>query len=209
MDEQQIANLKRGDRLVTRAGSFGGHAQDYFVLSVSSPLAIAVKSANSSENLVAREHELKFYDSEAVYTLFTLNDRWYVDWEGKKGGPDLLDSVELPTHCLICDGVRSVNFFQGEPLCINCRHKVLDDRICDCSSYGNHIAVFCDRCGAPHSTKNIQSIGARSIFGIYQDSCGCRDGWYFHDCKGQWFVGGRFVDGKFVPWMDKFKKGGK
>lgn len=210
-----IKELKRGDRFITRQGRFGDQVHDYFVLDVSEPFqAIKATYAGMSGELVAPPRDLENYEREnarssynTIYTVFELNGRWYVDWEKKEGKPDLLEAVELPIHCTLCDGVRGVSWLHGEPLCLDCRPKILDDRICDCALRGQHIMVVCDRCGSAHSTKNISHIGARHVHPIYEDSCGCGDGWFFHDCRGVRFVKGQIVEGKFVKWVDKYKEG--
>ena len=41
---------------------------------------------------------------------------------------------------------------------------IIDDRIVLWAPYGQHIPLKCEKCGATGSTKNIDFIGARSIF---------------------------------------------
>ena len=208
---KKLNNLKRGDRFITRAGLFGNHVQDYFAVEVSTigdGIMIHAVSANISNNLVARDSELEVPSWGALHDIWMdATGRWYQTWTGKKDGVDLLEAVEPAKHCLLCNGVRSIGWIDDQVVCINCRARIKEERICEHHPYGEHIPVFCDRCGAAHSTKNIGSVGSRHVHPIYDDSCVCKDGWFFHDCKGKLFVKGQIVDGKFAPWADKFEEG--
>lgn len=48
--------------------------------------------------------------------------------------------------------------------------KELKGRIVTWAPYGEHIPVTCVECGAKYHTKNIESIGSRSIF-AYNSDC--------------------------------------
>ncbi len=209
----KMMNLRRGDRFITLSGQFGQSVQDYFAAKVSrigEGMLIYAVSANMSDYAAAAERELEVPSYSSGYTEIVLDatGRWTVTWPGKKDGPDLLESVEPALHCILCGNVRSIGWVDGQVTCISCRNKLKDDRICERHERGQHIPIFCDRCGAAHSTKNIGSIGARSIFALH-DGCSCQGGWYFHDCEGRLFVKGSFETDKFVQWRDEYEEGRK
>lgn len=64
------------------------------------------------------------------------------------------------------------------PLCGTKEIVKMDDRICTCSDYGQHIKIRCKKCGAEGTTKNIKWIGARSLF----IRCSCESPDYEHVC---------------------------
>lgn len=71
---------------------------------------------------------------------------------------------------------------EGEGKCPACNvvaDVLITDKICHHHDYGEHIDITCTECGAVGHTKNIKSIGKRSI---YQE-CSCTEGWFFHECS--------------------------
>lgn len=56
--------------------------------------------------------------------------------------------------------------------------------ICDCNPYGDQIPIRCTKCGAMYSTKNIDYIGARTVFPAEHESCECDWKYLEHACEG-------------------------
>lgn len=57
-----------------------------------------------------------------------------------------------------------------------------DDTICNKHPYGEHIVLKCVKCGKHFSTKNIECVGARTIFLDYKKSDIERYAHDSHDC---------------------------
>ena len=86
---------------------------------------------------------------------------------------------------------RTISCFYSRPggkglaECPKCGIKeivLVTGKICEKHEYGEHIMIRCVDCGATGTTKNIDYIGARTIFVTHKDGCPCT-GRYEHVCK--------------------------
>ena len=64
------------------------------------------------------------------------------------------------------------------PLCNVEEEVIVTRKICEHHDYGRHIKLECTKCGRTGTTKNISSIGSRTIF----VDCACSIKYLVHIC---------------------------
>jgi len=111
------------------------------------------------------------------------SDRFYDSFKDEHSGHEkqVDDGFNETVHCSFTGISKPTTATAYCPLCDVEEKVIYHDRICPHHSYGEHIDIYCDQCGESAHTKNIKSIGSRSIY----QSCSCVEGWFFHLCPKQ------------------------
>lgn len=101
-------------------------------------------------------------------------------WKEHEGHEKKIPGKEFPeTPNISSGGYMKPGIGEAKcPLCNITEIVIMDDRICACTKYGQHIKIRCKKCGVEGFTKNIKWIGARTLF----IRCNCETPDYEHVC---------------------------
>lgn len=102
-------------------------------------------------------------------------------WSEHKGHEVQVEGDQFAQTCSITYGSYG---FPGTAVCPKCNVEetvMMTGKVCEKHTYGEHIAVRCKDCGETGTTKNIDWIGARTVFVTHKDDCPCTER-YEHVC---------------------------
>jgi hypothetical protein len=98
-------------------------------------------------------------------------------WREHKGHEAYVEGDQFSQTCHITYGSYGG---QGTATCPKCNVEetvLMTGKICEKHRYGQHIRILCKDCKEEGTTKNIDYIGARTIFLTHKDDCPQQSGY--------------------------------